>query len=92
MCLLAWPMPARAWKIYNALLVLLAVMTYIHGNLLYWETGVLDGNSLQFASPFRSLIDAGLWLVLTALAWRFRQWLTSYGWKICSVLILFQVI
>lgn len=67
-------------------------MTYVHGNLLYWETGILDGNALRLTDPWRSVIDAGLWLVLATLAWRFRQWLFLNGWKVCSALLVFQAI
>lgn len=90
--LAAWPMSLQGRQFYNAMLVLLAVIMYVHGNLLYWDTGVLDGNALDLTNPWRNLVDAALWFIGVSLAWRFRQWLLDNAWKVCSVLVLFQLI
>lgn len=79
-------------EIYHAALLFLAVVTYIHGNLLRWETGVLDGNALDVSSLWRTAVDVAVWIVLAWLGWNYRRWLWLQGWKICAVLALFQLI
>jgi len=95
--LLALLLPCRfmgraAGEVYSALLTLLAVMTYIHGNLLRWDTGVLDGTALDVSSHARDLVDLGIWVALAWLAWETRSWLAAQGWKLCAALALFQLI
>ncbi len=82
----------NAGRHFNAVVILLGVMTYIHGNLLLWNTGILDGSQLDFSARWRSVVDVMLWLTLAGLAIRQRHWLAVQGWKICTVLIVFQVI
>lgn len=82
----------RVNRNYNAIIILLGVLTYIHGNLLLWDTGILDGSQLDLSSTRRSMTDALLWLTLTWLAFRYRNWLAVQGWKICLLLMVFQLI
>jgi hypothetical protein len=82
--------PARL--VSNTLFVLLGVLTYIHGNILVWNTGILDGTQLDFSETWRSGVDVLLWITLTWAAFRYRNWLLLHGWKICATLILFQTI
>jgi len=90
--LLATLLGPKRGRLYNALIVFLATVTYIHGSLLLWNTGVLDGAALDHTESRRSIIDAIIWLLLAGLALRYRQWLALHGWKLCSVLLLFQLI
>jgi hypothetical protein len=90
--LIASLMGARGRLIYNAFLMFLAVVTYTHGNLLHWDTGVLDGSALDLSQGWRSLVDAGLWAALAWLCWWYRQRLAEHGWRICAALLLFQSI
>jgi len=76
----------------NAVIILLATMTYIHGNLLLWNTGILDGIELDLTKTWRSYVDAVLWLMFAWLAYRHRNWLAIHGWKLSLMLILFQTI
>jgi len=90
--LLATLLGPNRGQLYNALIIFLAVVTYIHGSLLLWNTGVLDGAALDHTESLRSIIDGIIWLSLAGLALRYRQWLVLHGWKLCSVLLLFQLI
>ncbi len=90
--LLSMVLGQRARQMFNTVIILLGVLTYIHGNLLLWNTGILDGTRLDFSKTWRSLIDATLWVMLAGAAFRYRSWLAAHGWKICAVLILFQTI
>ena len=90
--LLATLLGPNRGQLYNALIIFLAVVTYIHGSLLLWDTGVLDGAALDHSESRRSIIDGIIWLSLAGLALRYRQWLVLHGWKLCSVLLLFQLI
>jgi hypothetical protein len=90
--LLSMALGPRSRRTFNALILFLGVITYIHGNLLLWHTGILDGTALDFSKTWRSLVDVILWLTLAWAAFRYRNWLMLQGWKICVVLILFQTI
>lgn len=83
---------SRAGRIFNAVIILFASLSYVHGNLLLWDTGVLDGSALDLSKNWRSMIDAVLWIAFGWIAFRFRHWLVDHGWKICVTLILFQAI
>lgn len=87
-----WSLGTGGREIYNATLLVLAVMTYFHGNLLRWDTGILDGNALDLTSTWRNAVDLAAWILMCWLAWRYRSWLWGQGWKICAVLALFQLI
>jgi hypothetical protein len=91
-CLVPSLLGDRISRGFSTILFILATVTYIHGNLLLWNTGVLDGNQLDLSRTWRSLIDALIWVALTWLAFRYRGWLRLHGWKICVTLILFQLI
>jgi len=82
----------RFARIYYLVLLFLATMTYFHGNILLWDTGILDGSELDLSRTWRSLVDALMGVALAWVFFRYRQWLTSHGWKICAMLILFQAI
>lgn len=79
-------------RFFSLILFVLAMASYIHGNLLLWNTGILDGNQLDLSRTWRSLIDALIWAALAWLAYRHRCWLSVKGWKICMTLVLFQFI
>ena len=76
----------------SAVLFFLAFITYVHGNLLRWDTGILDGAALQTGKVWPILADALVWLLLGWLVWKFRRWLSLHGWKICILLMLFQLV
>ena len=86
----AWMLPERPWLVFNAIITALAVATYLHGNLLYWDTGVLDGSALDLSRHWRSLFGLVLWVTLGWLAWTQRSWLARHAWKLCVLLILIQ--
>lgn len=90
--LLPLAMNKRANRNFNAVIILLGLMTYLHGNLLLWDTGILDGSQLDLSKTWRSIVDALLWVALAWLVFHHRHWLAIHGWKICIVLIIFQVI
>ena len=92
LCLIAWGLNSRHSVAYCVVLLFLAFITYFHGNLIRWDVGVLDGSALDMARSWRGLVDALIWAVLAWLAWRFRYHLVAQGWKLCSLLALFQVI
>lgn len=81
----------RSGQLAYAALFLPALMTYLHGNLLRWETGVLDGTALQLGRFWPFSADILLWILLGLLVWRFRAWLALSGWGICLALIVFQL-
>ena len=76
----------------SAVLFFLAFITYVHGNLLRWDTGILDGAALQTGKVWPVLVDALVWLVLGWVAWKFRRWLSLHGWKLCILLVVFQLV
>lgn len=82
----------RVSRAYNAVLILIGVLTYIHGNLILWNTGVLDGTHLDLSKTWRSVVDVLLWVTLAGAAYRYRSWLLLHGWRVCVALILFQTI
>lgn len=83
---------ARFGRYYNAALLFLATMTYFHGNILLWDTGILDGSELDLSKTWRSLVDVLLGVALAWVIFRYRHWLAANGWKVCATLILFQAI
>jgi len=89
--LLPFAISKRVGRHFNTIITLVGIMTYIHGNLLLWDTGILDGSQLDLSARWRSAVDAVLWITLAGLAIRHRHWLAVQGWKICIVLILFQI-
>jgi hypothetical protein len=90
--LFALALNTRQAQAFCAMLFFLGVVSYAHGNLLRWDTGVLDGSALDFSRDSRSFVDAALWLILGWLSWRYRRFLAVQGWKICVVLVVFQLI
>lgn len=90
--LLSMGLGRRVKQTFSVIIIYLGVLTYIHGNLLLWDTGILDGTQLNLSESWRSIVDALLWITLAGAAFRYRDWLATQGWKICAVLILFQVI
>ena len=92
LCFIAWGLNSFHSVAYSVVLIFLAFITYLHGNLIRWDVGVLDGSALDMSRSWRGLVDALIWAVLAWLAWRFRYYLVAQGWKLCAVLALFQVI
>ncbi len=90
--LLASMLGPNRGQFYNAFIIFLATVTYIHGSLLLWDTGVLDGSALDHSQAKSSIIDGIIWLTLAGLALRYRLWLVWHGWKLCAVVLLFQAI
>jgi len=82
----------RSRLIFNTIIIFLVIASYTHGNLLSWNTGVLDGEQLTFSESWRSGADGLFWLMLAYLVIRFRRWLFIHGWQICVLLIVFQCI
>ncbi len=82
----------RSRLIFNTIIIFLVLASYIHGNLLSWDVGVLDGKSLTLSESWRSGVDGLIWLMLAYLVIRFRRWLYVHGWQICLLLIAFQSI
>lgn len=89
--LLTYPFTRRKPLATSAVLFFLAFVTYVHGNLLRWDTGILDGAALQTDKIWPLVGDALLWIVLAWLVWHFRRWLAVHGWKICILLMVFQL-
>ena len=86
--------PLSRWRpaATGAVMSFLALVTYLHGNVLRWETGILDGAALRSDRTWPLVADAALWVVLAALIWRYRGWLAVHGWKLCILLMVFQLI
>jgi len=92
LALVTWPVGRRRPAATGAVVLFLAFVTYLHGNVLRWETGILDGAALRADNVWPLLADIALWLVLGALVWRLRHWLAVHGWKICILLMVFQLV
>lgn len=90
--LLSRSLGRRSRLIFNTIIIFLAFASYMHGNLLTWDMGVLDGQPLTFSESWRSGADGLAWLMLAYLVIRFRRWLYVHGWQICLLLIAFQSI
>lgn len=75
-----------------AALVAVGALTYVHGNLLVWNYGALDGSDLDLEGAMRGWIDGALWAVGLAAAWRFRERIASVATRLVLVLLLVQVV
>ena len=84
---------ARRWLLATStVMFVLAFATYLHGNVLRWDAGILDGEALHTGAWWAVAADFLLWAVLAALAWRYRQWLAVHGLKLCVLLAVFQLV
>jgi hypothetical protein len=83
-------LPGRAGRGFLLLTLLLVFASYVHGNLLLWDTGVLDGAPLGLGDNERNAIDAVLWIALALLVWSARDWMWRRGWTVCLLLLAFQ--
>ncbi len=75
---------------YIAVLLFAGVMTYLHGNLLVWDTGVLDGSQLDFSNTTALAIDSALWLIGLVLVFRFAASLAKQAGFIAMCLLVLQ--
>lgn len=85
-------LPSRAGRGFLLLTLLLVFTSYVHGNLLLWDTGVLDGAPLGLGDNKRNAIDAVLWIALAWLVWSARNWMWHRGWLVCLLLLTFQCV
>ena len=83
-------LPNKAGRGFTLLALFLVFTGYVHGNLLLWDTGVLDGAPLAIDQQHRSVIDALLWLAMAWLVWSARDWMWRSGWMVCLLLLAFQ--
>lgn len=90
--LMGWLASRRFLWTTAAVWYFLAFVTYVHGNLVRWSTGVLDGAALDMGNTIAVLADSVIWLLLGWLVWHFRAWLVVHGWKLCVLLGLFQLV
>lgn len=92
LCVLSLPPSRRTIPTTAAVLFFLAFVTYLHGNVLRWNTGILDGAALDTGRIGPLLADVLLWFALGWVLWRWRRWFALHGWKICILLIVFQLV
>ena len=90
--LFSYPPSRRHQAATASVLFFLAFASYLHGNVLRWDAGILDGAALETGRTLPLLADLVLWLVLGWTVWRYRLWLVRHGWKICIALMLFQLV
>lgn len=91
LCVLTLPPSRKTIPATAAVLFFLAFVTYLHGNLLRWDTGILDGAALETGRLGPLAADALIWAALGWVLWRWRSWIALHGWKICILLIVFQL-
>ncbi|MEM9182076.1 MAG: sulfatase-like hydrolase/transferase [Pseudomonadota bacterium] len=77
-------------KRYLAVLLLAGVATYVHGNLLVWDTGVLDGSQLDFSNSAALVIDGALWVIGLVVALRFAAPLSKQAGFVAVCLLVLQ--
>jgi len=72
--LLIWAMfsllsrlPGRWGTTIRLLVLFLVFVSYLHGNLLIWVTGLLDGSALELAGPEKGFGGALSWIALGLL-------------------------
>jgi hypothetical protein len=92
MAAITYPPSRRRPAVTSAVVLFLGLATYVHGNVLRWETGILDGAALHTDRSGPLVVDLLVWIALAALVWRFRRWLALHGWKLCLLLVVFQLI
>jgi hypothetical protein len=83
-------LPNKAGRAFTLFTLFLVFTSYVHGNLLLWDTGVLDGAPLGLGNNKRNAIDAVLWIALAWLVWSARDWMWRRGWMVCLLLLTFQ--
>lgn len=83
-------LPARLAAPWVALMLLCGVLSWVHGGVLYRDTGLLGLDQPDFSNRAYLLLDAGLWLVGGAWFLHRRRWIYRNGWSIALVLIAVQ--
>lgn len=64
-------LPESALGRYRSLLAALGVLTWLQGNILVWDYGVLDGRSISWLDEaWRGALDLGIWVALITFAVR----------------------
>jgi hypothetical protein len=86
--LLAAALPPRFVPAFGALVVALALLIYLQGNLLAWNYGQFDGQDIPWNEyGLRNAIDLALWIDVLVLSVLFRRW-TFRQRKLLSLLPL----
>ena len=78
-------------ELYLILTFALGVLSYLHGNILLWDYGVLDGNDLDLSNNWRAWSDAAIWIALFTVFIYFRRKIIKNVVTISSLLIVIQL-
>jgi len=76
-----------------ALVVGVAALLWLQGNVILWNYGVLDGRDIQWSAlRLRGVIDGLIWLVVIAGVLIKRDLVYNLAKKICFFLIIIQLL
>lgn len=91
--LLAVLLPQRFHPAAVSLMLALAVLIWVHGQLIVHDYGVLDGSAIDWAGqPLRLFVDAFLWLLVPSAAWLLRRRLASLAPWLAAALLLMHAV
>ncbi|WP_181935624.1 MULTISPECIES: sulfatase-like hydrolase/transferase [unclassified Wenzhouxiangella] len=85
--------PGRCFAVVMAMVLAFALLVWVHGHLLVWDYGVLDGSSIDWTGQtWRLSIDLLLWLTVPIIAVAVRHRLVPVAGWIALALILIQAV
>jgi hypothetical protein len=91
--LIAVWLPQRFHQATVSLLLALAVLVWVHGQLIVHDYGVLDGSAIDWTGqPLRLFIDASSWLLVLSAAWLLRRHLASLAPWLAAALLLMHAV
>ena len=73
--LVAILLPARASRVFTALLAVLSLLVWAQGNLFVWDYGLLDGSSIDWTENHTyGFFELTLWsLAIVVVIWKESQ-------------------
>lgn len=84
-------LPHPYFVVMTALLLALAILLWLQGQVLVWDYGVLDGGEIHWSEhSIRAAVDWAVWLVVPGLCLLVRYRLLRLALPIGVVLLLFQ--
>ncbi len=84
-------LPRYVAEVVLGVLIGLGCLTYVQGNFLLWNYGVLDGSGLDFSATLPAYVDGAVWAGTAALAVRFRRGLVERAITVSGLLLAVQI-
>lgn len=76
-----------------AIILALAALAWLQGNIMLWDYGILDGRAIQWSThTSKAIIDTGVWATVLGLAlWKHKVF-ARHARKVLALLIVFQAV